>query len=192
VWLAWLAALCLTAAPARALDVPNLKSHVADPGHLLSKHDRDELNDKLGKVQKDLGVDAVAFIVDGDEQVVSDLGHEAFQKWKVGQDFDNGILFVVPRQGHAHLIQSHASPEFTKEEASKIMRADKLDVSTVERAEAILDAANKIVERKARRRRPVGQAHPMRGVIYLSGALAVLVLAVMLTWNERERSKASA
>jgi len=174
--------LALAPAQASAFDLRPLKGHVSDPDHLLSNHDRSDIDDKLTKLQKDTWVAVTILVMDLPEDTdFAELGHEAFAKWKIGAGVDNSLLVVIPRTGHSHVHQEHAPPQFTKKEAISVASAEKPNTSVADRAQAIVTATSDLLRLRAMHRRPRGTIHKARGIKFLSAFAALLALMVLLT-----------
>jgi hypothetical protein len=189
---AWAMGAVITLAPAAAaaLDVPGIEGHMTDPAQVLGKDDKRSIEDKLGSLQGDTRVDVAGWIVDAPESSLDALGHEAFRKWHIGNDWDNALFFVVPRVGRAHLIQNDAHPELSALEAASLLAADKPGAPMPQRMDALADAAGSIVRAKALRSRPPGVADPGRGLRFALGWSAVLALAVGLTARAERKKRA--
>jgi hypothetical protein len=187
-----LAIWALFARAARADDLPPRTGHVSDTSHLLRKQDRDDLEEKLKKLEKEMRVDVAMWLTDASEGVTDDVGREAYEKWNVGKNADNGLLFVItPKGGHAAIVQAPARDYLFKWEAKKVRDEEKLDTSVGDRAFAIEHQVEKILEKKTVRRRPRGTPHPARAMFYLTGAVGLVMLAIFLSFGERRARTAT-
>jgi len=185
-------ALTLTTSLAGAIEVAPIKDHIDDPGHLLSGHDRSDLAERLSKIQKATLIDVAFLIVDAPEDDLEDLGHEAFAKWKLTSDSDSGIIFMVPVHGQAKLIQDRVPPVLTGRELKLAVSADKKNASVFDRIDAISKNAEKLLRLKVTKKKPRGTNRPVRGMVYLTAAVGLFMLAVLRTMNERERRAGTA
>jgi hypothetical protein len=185
-WL-WLVALAFILAPrsAGALDIPSINGHMTDPIHTLSNADKTSIEDKLDKIQQDTRIDVAGWIVDAQANALDELGEEAFHRWNIGRDWDNGVFFVVPKSGRVHLIQDQAKPALTPTEVTHITGADSPTAPMAQRLDLIADAAGTIIRGKSLHPRPEGQTDPARGMWYLGGTVGVFLIALGLTWRQR-------
>jgi hypothetical protein len=165
---------------------------VSDTSHLLRKQDRDDLEEKLKKVEKEMKVDVAMWFTDTSDGVTDDLGREVYDKWTVGKSADNGVLFVItPKGGHATVVQPQGRDYLFKREVKQVHDDEKLDTSVGDRAFAMEHTLEKILEKKTVRRRPRGTPHPGRAMFYLTGALGLAMLAIFLSFNDRRAGTAS-
>jgi uncharacterized membrane protein YgcG len=86
----------LSAAGAYAFDIPGINGHMTDPTKALSDADKTAIEDKLSKIQQDTRIDVAGWIVDAPEDTLEGLGSEAYRRWRIGADWDNGVFFIVP------------------------------------------------------------------------------------------------
>jgi hypothetical protein len=187
--LALLAAAWLWAAPAHAY-VPPIDGHLTDPGHRLKSTEKDALEEQLGKIQSDTQVDCAGWVMatpaPADE--LPDLGREAYDHWRIGRDWENGVLFVFPMSGPAILIQSPDRPALTAPEVAKVLGADApASPSLSKRIEHDANEVGAIlrVGSKAPKPRPPGVADPRRGAWYAAGSGVVALAAIAISLRRR-------
>jgi hypothetical protein len=191
LWLLTTAAiLWLAPRAASAIDVPNINGHMTDPDHTLSEADKTSIEDKLGKIQEDTRVDFAGWIVDAPEASLDDLGNDAFHRWNIGRDWDNGAFMLVPRNGRVHLIQNPKHPVFTPAETHRVVDADTPSAPMAQRLDHIQDAAGGIIRTNSLKARPRGNTDPRLAVWYACGAGAIFLLASALSVRTRLRRKA--
>jgi hypothetical protein len=191
VWLATAAVLLAIAvlpANAWAVDVPGIDGHLTDPGHVLSASDKTAVDEKLGKIQQDTRIDVAGWIVDAPEDALTDLGNEAYRRWNIGRDWDNGVFVIVPKIGHAQLIQKPERPALSKAETEQLLAADNPSLSMNQRFDRLAEAAGTVIRGKTFHARPPGKSDPTRGVVYAGGAAVVLLIALALTWRARKQA----
>jgi hypothetical protein len=172
---------------ARAIDVPAINGHMTDPGHLLSSADKTTIEDKLSKIQADTRVDVAGWIVDAPEDALEELGKDAYRRWNIGNDWDNGVFMVVPKTGRVRLVQPHLPAELSLAEVRKVQAADTPGAPLAQRLDSIAESIGTIIRAKALRARPPGKNDPPRGRWYSAGTLAVLLAAIGLTFRARRR-----
>jgi len=178
----------LSAAGAYAFDIPGINGHMTDPTKALSDADKTAIEDKLSKIQQDTRIDVAGWIVDAPEDTLEGLGSEAYRRWRIGADWDNGVFFIVPKSGRARLIQNHDKPEVNASDAAQLLAADDPPASMAERINRMADVAGTMLRAATLRARPRGHNHPHRGLVYGAGAALVLLAAVGLTLRgSRER-----
>jgi hypothetical protein len=190
----WFAAvavvLAIAGCPGRAwaVDIPGIDGHVTDPTHALSASDKTAIDENLGKIQQDTRIDVAAWIVDAKEDALTELGNEAYRRWNIGRDWDNGVFLIVPKVGRAKLIQKQGRPALSPSEAEQLVAADNPALSMNQRLDRLADAAGTVIRGKTFHPRPHGESCPPRGVRYAGGATAVLLIAVGLTWRSRKQA----
>ncbi len=170
--------------------VPPIDGHLTDPGHRLRSTEKDSLEEALGKIQSDTQVDVAGWVMAQPTDEVVDLGHEAYEHWRIGRDWENGVLFVFPVTGAASLIQNPARPALTPAEVARVLGADvPANPSLAKRIERDADEVGAIlrVGSKAPKARPPGKAEPRKGHVY--AALTALVVALAFALSRRRRSE---
>jgi uncharacterized membrane protein YgcG len=172
---------------ALAIEVPGINGHMTDPDHTLSDSDKTAAEDMLGKIQEDTRIDVAGWIVDAPDSQLDDLGNEAYRKWNIGRDWDNGVFLIVPKSGRVHVIQNRTKPALTTVEARRVVDADSPSSPMAQRLTKIAEAAGGIVRNNALRARPAGQNDPADAMWYACGAGAVLLIAAALTYRARAR-----
>ncbi len=186
VWMALFAfSVVLSPAVAYAFDIPGINGHMTDPTQALSDADKTAIEDKLTKIQQDTRIDVAGWIVDAPEDTLEALGSEAYRRWRIGADWDNGVFFIVPRSGRARLIQNHEKPEVNASEAAQLVAADDPHAPMAQRINRMADAAGTMLRAAALHARPRGRNHPRRGLAYGDGAALVLLAAVGFTLRGR-------
>jgi len=186
VWMALsLLAVFLLAAGAYAVDIPGINGHMTDPTQALSETDKTAIEDKLGKIQQDTRIDVAGWIVDAPEDALEGLGSEAYRRWRIGAEWDNGVFFIVPRFGRARLIQNHEKPELNASDAAQLLAADDPRAPMAQRIHRMADAAGTMLRAATLHARPRGRSHPRRGLAYGAGAALVLLAAVVRTLRGR-------
>jgi hypothetical protein len=183
--LAALTVVLSSAAGAYAFDIPGINGHMTDPTQALSDADKTAIEDKLSKIQQDTRIDVAGWIVDAPEDTLEGLGSEAYRRWRIGADWDNGIFFIVPKSGRARLIQNRDKPEVNASDAALLVAADDPHASMTQRINRMADAAGTMLRATALQARPRGRNHPRRGLVYGAGAALVLLAAVGLALRER-------
>jgi len=172
---------------AMAIDVPAINGHMTDPNRMLSTADKNSIEDKLSKIQQDTRVDVAGWIVDAPESSLEDLGNQAYKKWNIGGDWDNGVFLVVPKSGRVRVVQPHVPTELTLAEVGRVVAADNPNQAMMQRLDSIADMVGIIIRARALHARPPGKNDPARGLRYTAGLLALLVAAVALTFRARRR-----
>jgi hypothetical protein len=185
-------ALSLCAGAARAY-VPPIDGHLTDPGHRLKSTEKDSLEEMLGKIQTDTQVDVAGWVMAEPSTEAADLGREAYEHWRIGKDWENGVLFVFPLTGQAALIQNPERPALNPTEVARVLGAD-VPANTL-LAKRIERDANEVgailrVGSKAAKPRPPGAGDPKRGAWY-AAATAVIVLAAISLSLRRQRRHTS-
>jgi uncharacterized protein len=102
-----IAIACVSAAIARADDIPFLSGRVVDDANILSQGERDRLTAMLKAHEQETTNQIVVLTVPslGDDSV-EEYAVKVFEKWKLGQKGkDNGILVVVAPQEHKMRIE---------------------------------------------------------------------------------------
>jgi uncharacterized membrane protein YgcG len=171
-----------------AVEIPGIDGHVTDPTHALSASDKTAIDENLGKIQQDARIDVAAWIVDAKEDALTELGNEAYRRWNIGRDWDNGVFLIVPKVGRAKLIQKQGRPALSPSEAEQLVAADNPALSMNQRLDRLADAAGTVIRGKTFHPRPRGESDPARGVRYAGGATVVLLIAVGLTWRARKQA----
>jgi hypothetical protein len=182
-----LLAIAIVPASAWAIDVPGIDGHLTDPRHILSASDKTAIDEKLGKIQQDTRIDVAGWIVDAPPEALAELGNEAYRRWNIGRDWDNGVFLIVPKAGRAQLIQKPERPALSKVETEPILAADNPTLSMNQRLDRLADAAGTAIRGKTFHARPPGKNDPPRGIAYAGGAAVVLLIALGLTWRARKR-----
>jgi hypothetical protein len=177
--------VALSAADAYAYDVPGINGHMTDPTQALSDVDKTTIEDKLSKIQQDTRIDVAGWIVDAPAEALQGMGDEAYRRWRIGMDWDNGIFFIVPKSGRARLIQNRDKPEVSGSDAAQLVAADDPQAPMVQRINRMADAAGTMLRATALRPRPQGLNHPRSGLAYSAGAAFVFLAAVGLSLRER-------
>lgn len=176
---------------AMAIDIPGINGHMTDPDRTLSDADKTSTEDTLSKIQEDTRIDVAGWVVDAPENQLDDLGNEAYHRWNIGRDWDNGIFLMVPKSGRVHVIQNRTKPALTAVEVHRVIDADSPSSPMAQRLDKIANAVGGIVRNNALRARPAGQNDPGDAIWYACGAGAVLLIAVALTYRARLRRTAS-
>jgi hypothetical protein len=182
-----LVATLLHAAAAIALDIPAIDGHMTDPTRALSASDKTAVDEKLGKIQADTRIDVAGWIVDAPADTLTELGNEAYQRWNIGRDWDNGVFLVIPKVGRAQLAQKRERPALSKPEIDQLLAADNPALSMSQRVDRLADAAGTVIRAKTFHARPPGQTDPHRGTVYASFAALLFLVAVALTVRARKR-----
>jgi hypothetical protein len=184
--LAACAALCLIAGAANAY-VPPIDGHLTDPGHRLKSTEKDSLEDQLGKIQSDTQVDCAGWVMQSPTDEIADLGREAYDHWRIGRDWENGVLFVFPVSGPAILIQNTDRPALTPTEVSRVLSVDAPGQPLAKRVEHDANEVGAIlrVGSKAPKPRPPGIADPRRGHWFAAGTAIVGLAAIVLSMRRR-------
>jgi hypothetical protein len=177
--------IALSSRWANALDVPMINGHMTDPTRTLSEADKTAIEDKLSKIQEDTRIDVAGWVVDAPEDSLDTLGNEAYRRWKIGADWDNGVFLIIPRVGRAHLIQDHAKPELNPADAARLLATDDPRAPMAQRLNRMADSVGGMLRATALHARPAGKTFPRRGLAYAGGAAGVLLLAVILTFLGR-------
>lgn len=177
--------LVALAAPGLASAFPNLEGHVTDPQHRLSVGDRTALEKKLGEIQSNTHIDVACWISDAQMPLAQQLGEEAYKRWGIGREWDNGVFFMFPLSGPVRIILDPAKPVFDRGEIFKVAAADRPNADVARRMELLADAADAILREKARAPRPWGTAHPQRGLWYALGSALVALLAAALSFSRK-------
>lgn len=101
-----LLSLCF-ARDARALAVPELRSHVNDLAGLLNGTERQALEFKLMSHEQSSGQQFVLLIVPSlEDEVLEDFSIKVVEKWKLGQKkTDNGLLVLIARDEHKARVE---------------------------------------------------------------------------------------
>lgn len=180
-------AIAVCSGSASAVEVPGIDGHVTDPTHALSASDKTAIDEKLGKIQQDTRIDVAGWIVDAKEEALAELGNEAYRRWNIGRDWDNGVFLIVPKVGRAKLIQKQGHPALSSSEIDQVVAADSPSLSMSQRLDRLADAAGTVIRDKTFRPRPPGKSDPARGVRYAGGAMVVLLVALALTWRARKQ-----
>jgi uncharacterized membrane protein YgcG len=192
VLLAGAALALLVSREARAA-VPPLDGHVTDPQNKLRPADEEAMEDKLGKIQSDTQVDVATWLSDAPPDAATELGNEAYERWHIGRDWENGVLLVFPAVGPVHVIMNPARPVLAAAEVTKIIDND-VGPTTAYRAR-IERAANEIgavlrVGAKEPKPRPKGYGDPKLGVRFGAAAAGIAVLGVGLSFARRRSRSA--
>lgn len=164
---------------------------MTDPDRTLSDSDKTAAEDTLGKIQEDTRIDVAGWIADAPESQLDELGNEAYRRWNIGRDWDNGIFLMIPKSGRVHIILNRTRPALTPTEVRRVIDADSPTSPMAQRLDKIANAAGAIVRNNALRARPAGQNDPVGTIWYACGAGAVLLIAVALTYRARLRRTAS-
>jgi uncharacterized membrane protein YgcG len=187
--LARIAAVAVALAPlaAGAMDYPGIDGHMTDPQHRLKFTEKEEIEDKLGKIQADTQTDVAGWIAD-DRPDLKEAGWEIYQRWHIGKDWENGVFFVFPLAGPVIVILNPERPALTEPEVQRIMTADAVPSgSLAKRIEKDADEAAAIlrVGAKAAKPRPPGTKDPHLAVRFASVAGIVAIAALILTFTRR-------
>lgn len=181
-------ALALAPVAARAAEYPSIDGHMTDPQHRLKFSEKEEIEDKLGKIQSDTQTDVAGWIAD-DRPNLRDAGWEVYQRWHIGKDWENGVFFVFPISGPVIVILNPERPALTEAEVQRIMTADAVPSPTLaKRIEKDADEAGAIlrVGAKAAKPRPPGTKDPRLAIRYAIAA-GVIALAAIATTLLRRR-----
>lgn len=168
--------------------VPPIDGHLTDPGHRLKSTEKDSLEDTLGKLQTDTQVDVAGWVMTEPTNEVADLGREAYDHWRIGKDWENGVLFVFPVSGPAQLIENPDRPALSPSELSRVLGADVPGNPLL--AKRIERDANEVgsilrVGAKAPKPRPPGTADPKRGAWFAAATVLIVLAAVGLSLRRR-------
>ncbi len=169
---------------AQAVDIPAIGGHLTDVDHLLGDRDKQDFERKLEKLQQDTQIDVAGWLVDAPEDSLEGLGHQAYSQWHLGQQWDGGVLFVVPKVGCVVVVQDPAGPRFSAAEVAQITSADEPGNAAARRLDVISDAVGLVVRTKADRFAP---AHRLR---YVFGPTALLLAALALAAKKHRTSEA--
>jgi hypothetical protein len=186
-----LLAVLLAPRLAGAVDVPGIDGHMTDPGHVLGHADKTSIEDKLSKIQQDTRIDVAGWIVDAPEAQLDELGHAAYKKWNIGNEWDNAVFFVITKNNRMHLILKDGSPELNAAESAKVTGADKPNSPMPQRLDSIADTIGEIVRKKTLVARPAGKNEPKRAAYYGAAWLALTIAAGALSWRYRRRPAAA-
>jgi len=174
-----------------AAEIPGINGHMTDPQHRLSDADKKSIEDKLSALQEETHVDLAGWISDAPEDQANALGKEAYRRWGIGKAWDNGIFFMIPVTGRAHLIVEPARPELTAAEQARVLAADRPDAPLSTRLNALADAAGTLVRAKVFHARPRGAKDAPRAMLYGLAALGVALAAALGSRRTRRRVSAA-
>jgi hypothetical protein len=189
-----LVTVALWAAAAQAAGVPPIDGHLTDPSHKLKATEKDSLEETLGKIQSDTQVDVAGWIMSEPTDEAAELGHEAYEHWRIGRDWENGVLFIFPVSGPALLMQRAERPALTESEVARVLAADVPSSPLAKRIERDASEVKAIlmVGAKAPKMRPVGEGDPRRARWFDAGLALTVLLAVALTIVRRSRAGVAA
>jgi len=171
----------LSAAWARATELPACGGHVTDTGHALTDQERSTLVADIDQLDVETLVDLAVWVTGASDDPLSTLGQRAYGVWRIGRVWDGGILVVVPTTGRAIVVQDAVHPLLAPAEVEQLTGADAPEEPMSRRLDAILDAARTVLRHKIDRHAP---AHRLR---YVSGSAALLLAAAALTARHRRR-----
>ena len=179
-----LAALVATLAghppAAAAREIPSITGHLTDPTHLLSDADLKAANDKFDKIAQDTRIDVAGWVNDLPPEALGDLGDEAYRKWNIGGNWDNGVFLMIPKLGRWRIILNHARPELTESEVARLVAADDPGAPMARRIDGFAGTAGEILRAKIFHARPPGRSDPVLGGWFGGGAAALLLAAIAM------------
>ncbi len=173
--------------------VPPLEGHVTDPSRKLKAADEEALEDKLGKIMTDTQCDLATWLSDVPPESANEAGADAYDRWHIGRDWENGILLVFPSTGPVHVIVKTERPAVTEAEITKVETGDDPHLAWKARIERAADELASVlrVGAKAAKVRPPGHGDPQRGLRYALGGAFVGLLAIGLSTARRIAARSS-
>jgi len=172
--LALLAAGLVSPRSALAMDVPSCGGHVTDTGHMLGERTYHDIDTKLDKLAHETLVDSAMWLADGPRDTLETLGHEAYKRWGIGAQWNNGLLVIIPKTGRAFIVQDEARPDLTADEMAKVVSWDEPDKPMERRVDQVSESLVTLLRPKEDRHIP---AHRIR---YVFGPVALLLAAWLL------------
>jgi hypothetical protein len=173
---------------ARALDIPGIGGHMTDPQHKLSDSDKTSIEDRLSKIQEDTHIDFAGWISDIPEDQATAYGEEAYKRWNIGNDWDNGVFLLFPASGRVRVAQNHDKPLLNPDEAHRLAEADDPGEELHRRIERLADKGREIlVPKTANQVRPWGTAHPDRGRLYAIAAGLIALAGLGISFGRWRR-----
>ncbi|MBS2026611.1 MAG: TPM domain-containing protein [Deltaproteobacteria bacterium] len=177
--------------PALAQDIPGINGHMTDPDRRLSDADKKAIEDQLSGLQEETHVDIAGWVTHAADNQVEELGARAYRQWNIGKAWDNGVFFVIPATGRAHLIVDRARPELTAAEQARVLAADRPEAPLATRLNALADTAGSLVKAKVFHARPPGPKDGRRALAYGAGAVAMALGSGLFGRRKRRPSAGS-
>jgi len=179
-------ALAMAPRAAAALEVPNIDGHMTDPQHKLGGA-KTGIEERFEELQQETHVDVAGWITDAPEDQVEALGAAAYERWKIGHDWDNGLFFIFPSAGPVHVIQNRATPELTVATTVKLAAADDPHAPLPDRIASLTKEAQRLLFARTQKvARPPGTGHPERGRYYAIVAAALALAAISISLRRRK------